>query len=180
MVLSEREDRSMSSFGSAGIGGGGMFALNLEVVAWEVEGRAVGGEAVCFDELGTASDEEGRLSSLANGLDLSILKSNENSDRCVFWLGLGTPSEGTFRSALGLDSSGGVPGNIGSAHTKSGPDIGMNICDVRSDLRPRGSVKARCVYVELSIAKPSDLSDLTSSKEFDGVGRLGSGEPTLL
>ena len=110
-----------------------------------MDGLAAGGGAVTFDKLGTASDEDGRLSSLADGLVFSALKSNVKSDRCVVWLDLGTPSAGTFRSALGLTSKGEVLGNIGSCHVKSGPEIGTKICEVRSDLRPRGSVNVRCV-----------------------------------
>ena len=82
MVLSERDDASISALGSVGTGGGG--CLNFAVAACDVDGRAPVSPETCFEELGIASDDEGRLSSSANGRDLSAAKSKKKSDRCVF------------------------------------------------------------------------------------------------
>lgn len=66
---------------------------------------------------------------------------------------------------------GGVPGNIGSCHSKCGVERPWNIVDSRETILPRGRENLAYVYDGPDSArKPSDVSERVSSNDVFGCG----------
>ncbi len=164
MVLLDRDDCEASSTGDRGVGGGMKKPVDG---ASPVDG--LGFDSFDFTDPVGVYGADGRLYLSLAASECSESNSKENPDFC--WLGssrLGRADaigDGTASSLLFLPSKGGVPGNIGSCHSKCGVDKPENTRDSRSDtLRPRGKLYFAWVYDEASPARNPGV-DLEPSKE---------------
>lgn len=153
-MLLDLDDWEASATGDRGGGGGG---INRSVIGGSpIDG--LGFELVDFtDPVGVYDADCWWYFSLDARL-CSELNSKENPDLCSLdssLLGLADAiGDGTASSLLFLPSSGGVPGNMGSCHSKCGIERPWKTPDALLDtLRPRGKLYVACVYEEASPAR---------------------------
>lgn len=152
MVLSERDEIELMSIDERGIGG--ISGEPKEVLS--IEGRVTDDVVDLVELFGEKSLAK---AGVLEGPSLIILRSPSKSKEKPPFLGRAWVSklfvalvgggDGVSKPFSLIGPSGGVLGNIGSAHSKCGVERPENIAESRRTLRPRGKENFSYVYDEV-------------------------------